>query len=227
MNEIIPKLTDGLLSLNDQISLNEMSRELVDTWGKRQLWRTETEIRNSVLASNRFPTKASKYWQLVREQGVFVEQLAQLSRDYRRNENAIARIKSKIEKEKDPFDLVDLTIDLEEKVYASRSMELAAKDRMREIKIHSKIKNELDDGSFDTNDVNNHQLISYATQYLIQVYQVMQMPGIHNTSTSEWHNLIGQFDELINSCNTAGLLKHVAAGAPDAAKVLLKNFEFK
>ena len=41
-------------------------------------------------------------------------------------------------------------------------MELVAKDRMREIKMWSKLKIEFDDGSFDTKDVNRHQLDSYS-----------------------------------------------------------------
>ena len=40
-------------------------------------------------------------------------------------------------------------------------MQLVAKDRMREIKLWSTLKKEFDDGSFDTQDVNRHQLDSY------------------------------------------------------------------
>ena len=39
-------------------------------------------------------------------------------------------------------------------------MQLVARDRMREIKLWSHYK-EFDDGSFDTKDVNRHQLESY------------------------------------------------------------------
>ena len=37
-------------------------------------------------------------------------------------------------------------------------MQLVARDRMREIKLWSMYKKKYDDGSFDTKDVNTHQL---------------------------------------------------------------------
>ena len=40
-------------------------------------------------------------------------------------------------------------------------MELTARDRMREIKLWSKLKKENDDGTFDKDNVNTHQLESY------------------------------------------------------------------
>ena len=49
-----------------------MVDELRDTWTKKQMFRTETEARFSVLQDNRYPTKASKYWQCVREQSVIL-----------------------------------------------------------------------------------------------------------------------------------------------------------
>ena len=57
--------------------LQELKEELVDTHDKVQIYRTETEMRYSVLNDGRFPTKASKYWQAVREQDVFNKQLRQ------------------------------------------------------------------------------------------------------------------------------------------------------
>ena len=40
-------------------------------------------------------------------------------------------------------------------------MELTARDRMRELKLWSQLKKENDDGTFDTKNVNAHQLESY------------------------------------------------------------------
>ena len=45
--------------------LEEVKEELNDTWTKRQIFRTETEMRISVLNDVKFPTNASKYWQAV------------------------------------------------------------------------------------------------------------------------------------------------------------------
>jgi hypothetical protein len=82
-----------------------MVDELRDTWTKKQIFRTETEARFSVLQNNRYPTKASKYWQCVKEQSVHLENLMALSFDYRRNEAKIKWFKKKIKKEKDEYKL--------------------------------------------------------------------------------------------------------------------------
>ena len=38
-----------------------MTAELRDTWTKKQVFRTETEMRMSVLQDMKYPTKAAKY----------------------------------------------------------------------------------------------------------------------------------------------------------------------
>ena len=57
----------------------------------------------SVLQDAKYPTKASKYWQCVREQNVFLENLMSLSFDARRNEVKLKRLKQKLETEEDPI----------------------------------------------------------------------------------------------------------------------------
>ena len=62
-----------LLDLLDPSSVQtfkKMVPELQDTWFKKQMYRTETEMRVSVLSDNKHGTKASKYWQSVREQNL-------------------------------------------------------------------------------------------------------------------------------------------------------------
>ena len=66
-----------------------------------------------------------------------------------------------IETEKDEYKLEKYLIDLDEARYGLANMQLVARDRMREIKLWSTLKKEFDDGSFDTKDVNRHQLDSY------------------------------------------------------------------
>src|SRR6056300_1617436 len=130
-----------VLDTNDFKALKELKDELKDTWHKKQVFRTETEMRMSVLQDAKYPTKASKYWQCVREQNVFLENLMSLSFDFRRNEAKIKYLEHKIEKiEKendgsfeDEYKLEKLKIDLDEKKYSKANMELVAKDRMREI----------------------------------------------------------------------------------------------
>ena len=94
----IPNL-NNLLSTKDLNNFKAMTEELRDTWTKKQMFRTETEARFSVLQDNRYPTKASKYWQCVREQSSYLDNLMTLSFDYRRNEAKIKWLEGKIDKE--------------------------------------------------------------------------------------------------------------------------------
>ena len=70
---------NNLLDAEDVKEFRELTGELRDTWTKKQVFRTETEMRMSVLQDAKYPTKASKYWQCVREQNVFLENLMSLS----------------------------------------------------------------------------------------------------------------------------------------------------
>ena len=59
----------------------ELTNELRDTWTKKQMFRTKTEMEFSVLNDAKYPTNAAKYWQCVREQNTHMENLMQLSFD--------------------------------------------------------------------------------------------------------------------------------------------------
>ena len=119
---------NNLLDAEDVSKFRELTGELRDTWTKKQVFRTETEMRISVLQDAKYPTKASKYWQCVREQNVFLENLMTLSFDARRNEVKLKRLKQKLETEKDPIKLELLQIDIDEKTYSVANMQLVARD---------------------------------------------------------------------------------------------------
>ena len=56
---------NNLLDPEDVKEFKAMTSELRDTWTKKQVFRTETEMRMSVLQDAKYPTKAAKYWQSV------------------------------------------------------------------------------------------------------------------------------------------------------------------
>lgn len=155
INDLI--LIKNLVTLDDFQTLENIVTELQDTFHKKQIFRTDTEARISVLNDGKFPTPAAKYWQSVREQNVMLENLIALSFEYRRNDLAIKRHNHRLEQAQDDFDREEIQIDLDECTYKKVNMEQIAKDRVREIMMWSKIKHELDDGSFDTQNVNTHQ----------------------------------------------------------------------
>jgi len=168
-----------------------LTEELKDTWTKKQMFRTETEMQFSVLNDAKYPTKASKYWQCVREQNVFLENLMTLSFDYRRVEVKIKRLQEKLDREEDPLKKELLQIDIDEKVYSKASMQLVARDRMREIKLWSKFKKKFDDGSFDTKNVNTHQLNSY---HLTMKNKAETLTS--GSSQPEVFNVLGQLQSI-------------------------------
>ena len=182
---------NNLLTPEDVSSFKGMVDELRDTWTKKQMFRTETEARFSVLQDNRYPTKAAKYWQCVREQSTYLDNLMTLSFDYRRNEAKIKWLEGKIEKEEDEYKQTKYQIDLDECRFAKASMEKTARHRMREIKMWSKLKKEFNDGSFDDKDVNSHQLESYGIMYAGKAKGITD-----GTSEAEVFNIIGQLRSL-------------------------------
>ena len=182
---------NNLLEPSDLSAFKNMVDELRDTWTKKQMFRTETEARFSVLQDNRYPTKAAKYWQCVREQSSYLDNLMTLSFDYRRNEAKIKWLEGKVQKEEDEYKATKYQIDLDEARFGKASMEKVAKHRMREIKMWSKLKGEFNDGSFNDKDVNQHQLESYGLQYHEKAKTLNA-----NSSESEIFNVMGQLQSL-------------------------------
>ena len=182
---------NNLLSQEDLSSFKGMVDELRDTWTKKQMFRTETEARFSVLQDNRYPTKASKYWQCVREQSSYLDNLMHLSFDYRRNEAKINWLEKKINKEEDEYKATKYKIDLDEARFSKATMEKVARHRMREIKMWSKLKKEFNDGSFNDQDVNQHQLESYGIQYAEKAKTLNK-----NSNEAEVFNVLGQLHSL-------------------------------
>ena len=186
----VPSL-NNLLDPEDVQKFKELTSELRDTWTKKQMFRTETEMQFSVLNDAKYPTKAAKYWQCVREQNVFLENLMTLSFDYRRVEVKIKRLQEKLEKEEDPLKKELTQIDIDEKTYSKASMQLVARDRMREITLWSKFKKIFDDGSFDTTNVNTHQLNSYHLTMKNKAETLTQ-----GSSQPEVFNVLGQLQSI-------------------------------
>jgi len=192
--QLIEKESESLNNLLDIEELKEfkmMTSELKDTWEKKQMFRTETEARFSVLQDNRYTTPAAKYWQCVREQASYIDNLMILSFEYRRNQAKINKLEEQIRTEKDKHEKVNFEIDLDECRFNKASMERQAHHRMREIKMWSKLKKEFNDGSFDTQDVNQHQLESYGRQYAIKAKNLTE-----NSSEADKFNVLGQLESL-------------------------------
>ena len=153
------------------------------------MFRTETEMRFSVLNDAKYPTDAAKYWQAVREQNTHFQQLMRISFVARKNDVEIKKTQAKLKKEKNKYEKELLEIDLDEKVFDKAEFELVAKHRMREVEHWSRLKNELvtKDPHFNTKDVNAHQLHSYGLVFKNKVKTIT--PG---SSQPEVFNVLAQ-----------------------------------
>ena len=168
----VTKIRDGdILEKDDMTSVTKLTGELQRVFEVHQQWRTETEMRYSVLNDVSFPTPAAKYWQSIREQNVFWENLVQLSCDYQKTQGELElleieydEITGKSKKHMAQRKIKDA--DIKQKQFGLMQMRLQAHDRVREIKLWEKIKEEqLEKGDFDINDVNKHQAESYAKRW--------------------------------------------------------------
>ena len=173
--------------------LAKLKTELDDNMNKRQIYRTETEMRASVLNDGKHPTPASKYRQCVREQAVMYEQLRINTFDYRKRTVELLRKKDEFQKCDDEFDRMELEIEIEELEFALDNISRQARDRAREIEHWSRIKAELDDGSFNTEDVNVHQSESMELQLRNRLNTLSS-----GSSQSEILNVIGPLKTIQN-----------------------------
>ena len=181
-----------LLDKSQASEFKKMVPELQDTWVKKQMFRTETEMRFSVLSDNKYGTNAAKYWQSVREQNTHFENLMHLSFEYRKNDVEIEKLEHKImDSNEDKFEKKMAKIELEQKLFGRANMELVAKARMKEISTWSKLKKEFDDGKFDKQDVNTHQAESYT--HRLEQQKLTLTPG---SSQPEVFNVLGQLETL-------------------------------
>lgn len=149
-----------VLKEEDASAIVALKEELTDNWQKRQIFRTETEMRVSVLNDGKHPTQASKYWQSVREMGAMFDAMMGLSFEMRRNQIKRLKLEKEMQEaidEGDDLKQMELQIDLDENLYGKGNMEQVAHDRVRELQLWSQLKDELDDGSFDNQNVNTHQ----------------------------------------------------------------------
>ena len=201
-----------LLDKSEASEFKKMVPELQDTWRKKQMFRTETEMRFSVLSDNKYGTNAAKYWQSVREQNTHFENLMRLSFDYRKNDVEIKKIQRDIKKEKDSLEKELKQIEVEQKLYDRASMELVAKARMREISTWSKLKKEFHDGTFDDKDVNTHQAESYT--HRLEQQKATLTPG---SSQPEVFNVLGQL-ETLKRVIKSGELKYDGANRKSISK---------
>lgn len=193
LKEVEPSIIN-VLSKEDSKVILDLKDTFVKILNTQQIYRTETEMRVSVLNDGQHPTTASKYWQAVREMGSMFEEIIRDSFNLRRHAIQKDHYDIKLQKAIDKGNTIKqryLEIDMEEWHYNHQSQERQLKDRIREVKIWGKIIEELNDGSFNDMDVNEHQAKSYAMTFQNRVNALPE-----NASSSEVMNIVGPLSTL-------------------------------
>jgi len=184
----------AVLKPEDAGEVLRLKEELADNWNKKQIFRTETEMRISVLNDAKHPTPASKYWQSVREMSAHFDALMNLSFELRRAEVERLKLERKMKEAElkgDILEIMEVQIDLDQNLYGRACMEQVAHDRVREIRTWSKIKAELNDGTFDDREVNTHQAESFGLKLENRVKALGP-----NSEPSEVINAVGPYQTL-------------------------------
>ena len=189
---------------SDQVKqFKGLTAELRDTWTKKQMFRTSTEMEFSVLNDARFPTNGAKYWQCVREQNSHMESLLRLSFDYRKNDITLKKLEKKLAEEKDELEKALVQVDIDDKTYLKANYQLEASHRMREVSEWSRFKKSYNDGSFDSKNVDAHQLLSY--KKTMRNRHRSLTPG---SSQAEVFNVIGQLETIERLEKEQKILRH-------------------
>ena len=184
----------AVLKPEDAQEVLRLKEELADNWNKKQIFRTETEMRVSVLNDAKHPTPASKYWQSVREMSAHFDAMMNLSFDMRKADVERLKLERKMKEAElkgDNLEIMEIQIDLDQNLYNKACMEQVAHDRVREIRTWSKIKSELNDGTFDDKEVNTHQAVSLGLRLENRVKSLNE-----NSDPSEIINAVGTFKTL-------------------------------
>jgi hypothetical protein len=177
--------SSGVVGEEGLSRLAKIKDKVLHAYTHKQMWRTKTEM-GLILNPIKFPTDDSKYWQAIREQSVFFENLIQLSFDYRKNDIEIRKLQKQLAYEDDELEKELIQIQIEEKQWAKIEMERQANHRIRELVQWQEIKDGLN-LKYSPDDVNQHQAESYYIRHLRQE----SVMGNNGSPPERW-NLIGQ-----------------------------------
>jgi hypothetical protein len=177
-----------VLSKEQNKELTELKQELKETVEKNQIYRTEIQMRYSVLQDGKQPTNAAKYWQCVREQSAMYDELTRDSFAFRNLMIDLDEAKDKLNKESDEFERRRLEVKIDELEFNKNTILRVGKDRFREIKLWSKLKKEFDDGSFDNTNVHQFDVQKEAHQIRLENRAVTLTNG---SNQAEVLNVVG------------------------------------
>tara|TARA_R100000963_G_C4628771_1_gene94326 strand:+ start:394 stop:1017 length:624 start_codon:yes stop_codon:yes gene_type:complete len=188
-----------ILNNNDLNQIKSITGELQKCYEKKQIWRSEVEMKYSVLDNVNFPTDSAKYWQSVREQAVFYSELIQLAISFEENISQKELLEIELEEidkttRKGKLNARIKNAEIKRKEFYILEMKIQAKDRVREIMLWEKIKNELKEKSdFNTEDFSSHHLETYEKRWKkeIDIATRTNNPSLYKNASKNYNSLIG------------------------------------
>lgn len=166
----------GFLVKEDAEKLTAIQDGIVDTWKKTKIWRSETDMRYSVLQDSKFATKGHKYLQCQVEQDVHFRELMYLSADFEEKQGELMVLEAELEElEKDEKskkiegEIIKKQAQIKRIQWHLLEMKKAAHHRVREVTLWEKLKKELNDGSFDPDDQDAILKEGYAKRFVAQL----------------------------------------------------------
>lgn len=230
----------NFLKEEDVLALRDMKNEIQHDFETQTIWRTYTEAKASVLNDMQHPTSHSKYHQCKREQLVQFEQLTELSFQYQMKlieleelELEIKELEEDINLNKEKFSstllrrkelaLSKFNISRNKVQYSLKQMQLQAKDRVREVKMWSQLKEEIEENSkeeFDKDNRDTESAIGYALR-LIQQYYTMKMSGTANQEQAGFSNIRANMLSFLKYANENGLIEKIIKHIPQPVRDLL------
>ena len=194
-----------LLSESDMRKLEECLPAARDAFNKTQMFRTQTEMRISVLNDVGFPTADAKYWQSIREMNVMTEQLIMLSFTYKEKLLDLKELKLAKGQGLQDIALERNAVATQRKEFEIACIQREAHHRIREIAEWKKILDELTPVlGAGTEDVDHHQLFSLTLRFL-QEYQIAESQGV-NKDLDSYRNLRALVQTSVSAIERAGLM---------------------
>jgi len=197
-----------LFNKSEKESLMAITESMEKAHVNAQIFRTDTEVRMSVLNDIKFPTSASKYYQTLREMNVQQQELVRLLYDYEDKKQDLIIIEAnklelKQSLQNDNTEPVKMRtqaainkcdIELQRAKFALKQMKRTAEGRKQEILQWDKILKELEPtlkkAKIPLNDPDAHQKVSYFMRHIRQAINAIQADS--PMGMSEVNNLFGQ-----------------------------------
>lgn len=212
-----------LFNDEEKKQLQSASESMEKAFYNSQVFRTDTEVRISVLNDSKFPTKASKYYQALRELNVHQMELVNLLYDYELKKEDMKLIKAQIAEieydlettnykqfdiEKKNVKLRKKRIELERSAFILKQMKRQADGRKQEVMQWDRILKELEPHLINDNipidNPDTHQKVSYTVRFIRQAFDTIRTNS--NMSPSESINILGQLETSLRVCNELGLM---------------------